>query len=146
MFWEAIRDTWPGNGKTPVTEFVSVDERSRRWGPSETKCMSSGQTVTRRQNTPVIIVTEARWLWCFSYPVCVECCLLCRCDGTTHADADARCLYPRCRRVQQGVQHLPAWRHSAVGRHWRRWRRQRKEWQILWQGSLRVFRIFACST
>jgi len=47
--WEAVPDTCPGNSKAPVVECVlcvrgtahdlSVDERSRRLGPSETKCI-----------------------------------------------------------------------------------------------------------
>ena len=48
--WEAVPDMWPGTAKllSPnvlcvhrTAHNLSVDERSRRLGPSETKCMSS---------------------------------------------------------------------------------------------------------
>jgi len=45
--WQAVPNTWPGNSKAPISKCVacvcgtvhdlSVDERSRRLGPSETK-------------------------------------------------------------------------------------------------------------
>ena len=52
-YWEAVPKTWPGGSKASVakgvvrpwnsTRSMSVDERSRHLGPSETKCMSSAK-------------------------------------------------------------------------------------------------------
>ena len=53
VYWEAVPKTGPGGRKASVAKCVvrpwgtahdlSVDERSRRLGPSETKCMSSAR-------------------------------------------------------------------------------------------------------
>ena len=72
LYWEAVPKTWPGGSKASVAKCVgvhgtahdlSVDERSGRLGPSETKCMSSaryrlqstevpGRTKTSKRNMP----------------------------------------------------------------------------------------------
>jgi len=49
VYWEAVPKTWPGGNKANVlcvrgtAHDLSVDERSRRLGPSETKCVLSAK-------------------------------------------------------------------------------------------------------
>ena len=45
VYWEAVPKTWPGGSEASVAKCVvrPWNERSRRLGPCQTKCMSSAK-------------------------------------------------------------------------------------------------------